>query len=251
MNIIDAIILGILQGFTEFLPISSSGHLVLGQKLLGIHVPGNTLEVILHIGTLFSIIFVFWKDIVSIFKNLKQSETQKFVGLLILGTIPAVVIGLFFKDSIEVFFDSSKIVGFMLLVTAALLFLTRFVNKNDKEINWKSSFAIGLAQAFAILPGVSRSGSTISIAMMLGISPSKAARFSFLLAIPALIGAGLLTALDIDTIQVSTNVLIVGFFSSFLSGWIALKWLLGLLKSGKFYWFGFYCLIVGLITIGF
>lgn len=249
MSLFDALVLGILQGFTEFLPISSSGHLVLGQKILGINMPGNTLEVVLHVGTLFSILFIFRKDLTTLLVNVKDSSTRKFIGYLIAGTVPAALIGLLFKDLIENAFDSTLLVGGMLIVNALFLFSTHFIHPGSKLVDLPRGVLIGIAQALAILPGISRSGSTISTAMVLGISPSDAARFSFLLAIPALVGAGLLTALDIEAVQTSMSVLATGFISSFISGLVALKWLLGLLKSGKFFWFGFYCLGIGILTM--
>lgn len=249
MDSFNAFLLGLLQGLTEFLPISSSGHLVLGQHLFGIGIPGNALEVVLHMGTLFSIILVFWKDLITILTNLHRPDQKKFAVYIIVGTLPVAAVGLLFKDTIEGFFDSTKMVGLMLLVTATILFLTRYLGKRNRDLDLKSALMVGIAQAFAIMPGISRSGATIGMGIFLGIPPATAARFSFIMAIPALMGAGLLTALNTDTIQVPVSVLLTGFFSSFLSGYIALKWLLGLLKSGKFHWFGFYCLIIGLTTL--
>ncbi len=251
MTNFDAIILGIVQGFTEFLPISSSGHLVLMQELLNLNLPGNQLEVVMHAGTLFSILFVFWKDLVTLTMSLTEKKSLTYVTYVVVGTIPAVIVGLGFKSQIESMFDSTLVVGINLLFTGVLLLATRFIQIKDREISIKSSVSIGLAQALAILPGISRSGSTISLALIMGIKPSEAARFSFLLAIPALMGAGLLTALDgfQASGQTSLMPLILGFTTSFATGWVALKWLLTMLKKGQFYWFGAYCFIIGTLTI--
>ena len=188
MNIIEALILGSLQGLTEFLPISSSGHLVLGQRFLDLSLPGNFFEVLVHIGTLCSILGVFRNDILK----------------LVMGTIPAVLIGLTLKDKIGQLFEHPFAVSYSLIATGLWLIMTKwFVNKHS-SINLKNGFLIGCAQAVAIIPGISRSGATIGAAMLLGISPEKAAKFSFLLAIPAISGAGLLTAIDIDTMNIAS-----------------------------------------------
>lgn len=250
MTVYDAIILGIIQGITEFLPISSSGHLVIAQVLLGINLPGNVLEVITHIGTLFSVIFVFWKELISIFKTIQNSATKIYILLLFIGTLPALVIGLGGKNIISGFFDSIYVVGGALLFTGIILLATQKLSFNNKQLNWKKSLAIGIAQAIAIIPGISRSGMTICTSLALGISGKDAAKFSFLLAIPAISGAGLLIALDMKggPISIPITQLIAAFISSFSVGYISLKWLLGLLESGKFHRFGYYCITVGLIT---
>ncbi len=252
MTFIDAIILGILQGFTEFLPISSSGHLVLGQHLLGIHIPGNTFEVAVHMGTLLSVVVVFSNDILNIVSSLQNRTTQKYVLAILVGTLPAVIIGLVFKEDIQSAFDNIRLVSGALMVTGIILISTRWASGKKESITLWQGLWIGIAQAFAIIPGISRSGSTISIGLLMGLDPKQTARFSFLLAIPALAGAGLLTALDAvssaETI-LPLSILSAGFISSFLVGWISLKWLLALLGKGKFYWFGAYCFILGFVTI--
>ncbi len=250
MNLFDVIILGVLQGLTEFLPISSSAHLVISQYLLGIQIPGNALEVILHVGTLFSVVAVFRKDIISLLSTLKESETQKYIFYIIIGTLPAVVVGLLFKEKIESAFDSVTLVAVMLLATGVILILTKWVKNRKKELNSGNGLLIGMAQALAIIPGLSRSGLTISMGLFLGIPAEVVARFSFLLAIPAIAGAGLLTTLDLigtDVTILSIPLVLTGFISSFIVGWVALKWLIGLLKTGKFHWFGVYCVGVGIL----
>jgi len=249
MTFIEAILLGIIQGLTEFLPISSSGHLVLFQSWLGISIEGNTFEVVVHIGTLGSILYVFWEDVSTILKNLSKKETQHQVGVLILATIPAVFVGFTLKDYFDILFDSTQSVSIALMVTGIILFISKFAKQNNSTITWKSGLLIGLAQAVAIIPGISRSGFTISAALLLGKNSREAARFSFLLAIPVIAGAGLLTAMDgILGESLSISIMLGGLISSFVVGVFALKWLIQWLESGKYYWFGAYCLIMGLIT---
>jgi len=251
MTIIEAIILGIIQGLTEFLPISSSGHLVIGQKVLGISVTGNVFEIVVHLGTLVSVLIVFWADIWQLITSLKSTSTQKYILALAIGTIPAVIIGFVFKDVISGAFDNIRVVSITLLITGIILLATKFIKTRLMDISIGRGLLIGIAQAMAIIPGISRSGMTISLGIYLGIAPGKAAKFSFLLGIPTIIGAGLLTGLDMVKSSepiLPGSVLIVGFISSLLVGWISLKWLLGLIRSGKFHWFGVYCIFVGLLS---
>ena len=251
MTIFEAVLLGIIQGLTEFLPISSSGHLVIGQKVLGISVAGNVFEIVVHLGTLVSVFIVFWKDIWQLITSLKSAPTQKYISAIIVGTLPAVIIGFLFRDVISEAFENIKVVAVTLMITGLILLTTKFINTKLKDISVGRGLLIGIAQGMAIIPGISRSGMTISLGMYLGIAPDKAAKFSFLLGIPAIFGAGILTGWDLTGSSEPTlalSVLIVGFVSSLLVGWISLKWLLGLIKSGKFHWFGVYCLLIGLIS---
>ena len=250
MNWLQALILGIVQGFTEFLPISSSGHLVLGQVILGIEHPGNEFEILVHLGTLASVLVVFLDDIKSLLLSLTSKKTQSFIIFVLVGSIPAVGIGLGFKDILEALFDNIASVSGALIFTGLILYCSSFVKQGDKEHSIVTSILIGCAQAVAIIPGVSRSGMTICAALFLGLSPKEAARFSFLLAIPAISGAGFLTVLDVSGgFQLPLSVSIVALVSSFSVGVVALKWLLGCLEQGKFHYFGIYCLAVGLITL--
>lgn len=251
MTLIDAIILGALQGITEFLPISSSGHLVLGQALLGIEIPGNAFEVVTHLGTLLSVFCVFWKDIISLVTSINQKETQKYISYILVGTLPAIIFGLGGKTMIANIFDSVQLVSGALIFTGLVLFLSKRLTSGSNPISMKNGIIIGLAQAVAIIPGISRSGMTITTAMALGVSGKEAARFSFLLAIPAISGAGLLTALDssFSAISIPFMSLFAAFLSAFIVGYISLKWLLGLLESGRFHLFGYYCIFVGLLTM--
>jgi len=250
MNIIDIIILGILQGITEFLPVSSSGHLVLAQYMLGIDSPGNTLEILFHVGTLFSVIYVFNKDIKSIVISLNEKTTQKLVIFIIIATIPAVIVGLIFKSHIINLFSSIVPVGYALLLTGAILTLSvNFKNRNE-SLSYLYSLLIGLSQAIAIIPGISRSGATISISMLLGIPPKEAARFSFLLSIPVITGAGLLGFLELESYDLLTpNLIITAILTSFIVGTLSLKILLKILEVGRFHFFGVYCVIAGIVAV--
>ena len=251
MTIFEATLLGIIQGLTEFLPISSSGHLVIGQKILGISIAGNVFEVVVHLGTLVSVLIVFWTDIWQLIKSIKSITTQKYILALAIATLPAAITGILFKDIILEAFENIKVVAITLMITGIILLTTKFIKTKLKDVSISRGLLIGVAQALAIVPGISRSGITISLGMHLGIAPEKAAKYSFLLAIPAIAGAGLLTGLDLTESSESAlplSILIVGFFSSLFVGWISLKWLLVLIRSGKFHWFGVYCILVGLIS---
>ncbi|NOZ74197.1 MAG: undecaprenyl-diphosphate phosphatase [FCB group bacterium] len=251
MTYLDAILLGALQGLTEFLPISSSGHLVIAQALLGIELPGKTFEVILHLGSLGSILIVFRNDIYSLIRTLHTSETWKFIGLLVLATLPAAVIGIAFDNQIDRAFDSPRLVAVSLWITGFILLSTRWFQSRGKTINWQRGLGIGFAQALAIVPGISRSGSTISLAMALGVPAKEAARFSFLLALPAILGAGLLTGLKVlksPEVSLSWSVSLIGFLTSLFVGWAALTWLIHLVSRGKFYQFSGYCFVLGLVA---
>ncbi len=250
MDWIQALILGIVQGFTEFLPISSSGHLVLAQAILGIEQPGNEFEILVHLGTLASVLLVFFNDIKSLLLSLTSKKSQLFIFFVLVGTLPAICIGLGFKNILESLFDNMDAVGGALIFTGLMLYCSSFIKRKNREHSIVTSILIGCAQAVAIIPGVSRSGMTICTALFLGLSPKEAARFSFLLAIPAISGAGILTVLDVSGgFQLPLSVSIVAFLSSFGVGVVALKWLLGWLEQGKLHYFGAYCLSVGIITL--
>ena len=250
MHMLEIIILGIIQGITEFLPISSSGHLVIAQNILSIKSPGNTLEVLFHFGTLMSVVYIFFKDIKQIFLTMNEKDNQLFIFYLIIATLPAIFAGLLLKDYFLKIFDNVHLVGFALCSTGILLILSKRFKNNQKAISFSSSILVGVMQAIAIIPGISRSGSTISICMYLGIPPKEAARFSFLLSIPVILGASILGFLEMESNNTFNYLtLTLAITTSFVTGVLALKILLKILNTGRFYFFGFYCLITGVSTI--
>jgi len=259
MTWIEALILGIIQGLTEFLPVSSSGHLEIGSVLLGVQSSENLLfAVIVHAATALSTIVVFRNDILEILKGLLQfkwNESWDFAIKIIISMIPVGIVGVFFEDEITAMFTGNLyLVGSMLLVTSALLFFTHFKKDNDKSVSKGAAFIIGIAQSIAILPGISRSGSTIATALLLGVEKSKATRFSFLMVLVPILGASLLKLKDYfeaplayEGLAVSS--IFVGFVASFVAGYIACKWMVGIVRKGKLTYFAIYCLVVGLIAI--
>jgi len=259
MTFIEALILGIIQGLTEFLPVSSSGHLELGTYFLGVQSEDNLLfSIILHGATACSTLVVFRKDILEIIIGIfkfEWNESTRFAAMIVLSMIPVGIVGVFFEDQIESFFGGNiLLVGAMLLVTASLLAFTYFSNKNDGEITFKNSFMIGLAQAIAIMPGISRSGTTISTALLLGVNKEKAARFSFLMVLPPILGAMLLKAKDfLENPEIAGNIsgmnLTVGFLAAFFSGLLACQWMIAIVKKGKLIYFAIYCGVVGLLAV--
>ncbi|WP_299249910.1 undecaprenyl-diphosphate phosphatase [uncultured Lacinutrix sp.] len=260
MNIIDSIILGIIQGLTEFLPVSSSGHLELGKAILGDNsVPQESLlfTVILHFATALSTIVIFRKDIIDIVKGLFKpgiNEDQRFAGKIIISMIPAVIVGLFFEEQLEQLFGGNiMLVGCMLLVTAALLFLADKAKNTKKKVGFKDALIIGISQAIAMLPGISRSGATISTSVLLGNDKTKAARFSFLMVVPLIIGKIAKDLLGGDLSFESQNItaLGAGFVAAFISGLFACTWMIALVKKSKLSYFAIYCVVVGLLAIGF
>lgn len=260
MNWIEAIILGIVQGLTEFLPVSSSGHLEIGSVLLGIEPSNNLLfAIVVHAATALSTIYVYREDLRDIVLGLfdfKYNDSWKFATLIIISMIPVGVVGLLFEDDIEKFFSGNlTLVGSMLLVTSALLFISHFARPSEGKVTFFKALFIGLAQAIAILPGISRSGATISTALLLGVEKSRAARFSFLMVLIPILGASLLKFKDyIEEPSLSRNVqvipLIVGFFAAFISGYAACKWMIEIVKKGKLTYFAVYCAIIGFIALG-
>ena len=259
MNNLDALLLGIIQGLTEFLPVSSSGHLELGKALLGDNsVPEESLlfTVVVHFATALSTIVVFRKDIVDIFKGLfkfKWNEEAQFSAKILLSMLPAVIVGVFFEEALESLFGGKiLLVGTMLIVTAALLYLADRAKDTAKKVSFPNALVIGIAQAIAILPGISRSGATISTSVLLGNDKAKAARFSFLMVIPLIFGKIAKDILDgaLTTQSGNVSILIIGFLGAFISGLVACTWMIKLVKRSKLSWFAIYCFIVGSIAIG-
>ena len=262
MDLIDAIILGIIQGVTEFLPISSSGHLELGKALLGIQIRENLLfSVILHLATALSTIVVYRKDIIVILIDLFKfvwNESTQFAAKLALSMFPVLLVGIFLKDEIASFFSGKIVlVGISLLITGILLLLTvrlKKVNTNKTTTTFSDAFIIGIAQAIAVLPGISRAGATISTALLLGVNNEKAAKFSFLMVLIPIMGASLLEIKDyLSLIDHSQSIgmlpLVFGFTSAFISGLAACVWMVKLVKKGRLEFFAAYCLFVGLLAI--
>lgn len=249
----EIVILSILQGIAEFLPISSSGHLVLGKSLLGLGDAGIRLDVALHVGTLVSI-FVFY---FSVIRRILVQREWSYVFKIILSAVPAAIVGILFKDALEELFASPKMVGFALLFTGAVLTVTRFLPRGGKEVSFVRALWMGLAQAIAILPGVSRSGMTLAAARTAKVDAEKAAEFSFLMSAPPIAGAALLEVMSslkateeaTAGTEVSWTLCAVGALLAALVGYFALKVLLKSLKSDKFWLFGPYCVLAGLVTI--
>jgi undecaprenyl-diphosphatase len=258
MNSIEAIVLGIIQGLTEFLPVSSSGHLELAKAILGDNsVPKESLAftVILHFATALSTLVIFRKEVFQIFKGLfefKWNEETKFSLKIIISMIPAGFIGYYFDDKLDVLFDKQiLLVGFMLFVTALLLLLADKAKDTTKKVSFFNAIIIGVSQAIAILPGISRSGATISTSVLLGIDRSKAARFSFLMVVPLIVGKMLkdIASGDFKLTSSETAPLLIGFAAAFVSGLLACKWMITLVKKSKLSYFSMYCAVVGLIAI--
>lgn len=258
MNIIDSIILGIIQGLTEFLPVSSSGHLELGKAILGDNsVPEESLlfTVILHFATALSTIVIFRKDILEIVTGLfkpKFNEDRQFAIKIIVSMLPAVIVGLFFEEQLEQLFGSNiLLVGCMLIVTAVLLFFADKAKNTNKKVSFKNAFVIGIAQAIAMLPGISRSGATISTSVLLGNDKTKAARFSFLMVVPLIFGkiAKDLLSGDLSLENQNITALAAGFIAAFIAGLFACTWMISLVKKSKLSYFAIYCAIVGVIAI--
>ena len=260
MSILEALILGIIQGLTEFLPISSSGHLELAKALMGSEAlpeEGLLFTVLVHGATALSTIVVFRKDISSlVFNSLKSqgNEERSFIGLIILSMIPAVFVGLMWEDEIEALFTGQiLLVGLMLLLTGFLLFYADRVKKTNRKVDGMRAFIIGVSQAIAILPGISRSGATISTSLLLGVDREKAARFSFLMVVPLIFGKLILDLKDLlegDIVIAGSSLpLIIGFLAAFVSGYLACTWMIALVKRSKLTGFSIYCWVVGIIAI--
>ena len=258
MEILRAIILGIIQGLTEFLPVSSSGHLEISKCIF----PSDMLAeesmlmtVVFHFATALSIIIIFRKDITEIFAGLlqfKNNDSFLFSVKIILSMIPAVFVGLFFETEIEALFGGQLIlVGSMLLVTGALLFLADKAKISEKKVGIKDALIIGISQAIAILPGISRSGATISTAVLLGIDKEKSARFSFLMVVPLILGKMAKDVLSGEISASDTNFLplLIGFIFAFITGLVACRWMIKLVKNSQLKYFAYYCFAVGVIVI--
>ncbi len=274
MDWLQALLMGIFQGLTEYLPVSSSGHLMIAGKLLGIQDPDQIMPftVVVHVATVLSTLTILWKEIVWLFIGAckrgkdfipsrygfsRLNDEQNYLLNIVISMIPIGIVGLFFKDFVEEQFKSLMVVGVCLLVTAVLLSFSYFAKPREKEhISALDAFIIGIAQAIAVLPGLSRSGSTIGTGLILGDSKEKLAEFSFLMAIPPILGMALLDGMDIIQNGVETAMasisplsLVVGFVAAYVVGCIACKWMINLVKRGKMIYFAAYCAVVGIATI--
>lgn len=260
MEWFEALILGLLQGLTEYLPVSSSGHLAIGSALFGIEGEETlAFTIVVHVATVFSTLVILWKEIDWIFKGLfkfQMNDETRYVINIIISMIPIGIVGVFFKDEVEAIFGSGlMVVGCCLLLTAVLLTFSYYYKPRQKaEISKKDAFIIGLAQACAVLPGLSRSGSTIATGLLLGDDKAKLAQFSFLMVIPPILGEALLDGMKLmkgEAIagDIPALSLIVGFVAAFVSGCLACKWMINIVKKGKLVYFGIYCAIAGALTL--
>ncbi len=260
MTWFEALVLGLIQGLTEYLPVSSSGHLAIGSALFDINGEENlTFTILVHIATVLSTLLVLGTEIVWILKGFfkfRMNEETRYVINIIVSMIPIGIVGVFFKDKVEAIFGSGlTIVGACLIVTAILLAFSYYYKPRQKEhISVKDAFIIGLAQACAVLPGLSRSGSTIATGLLLGDDKKKLAQFSFLMVIPPILGEALLDGLKIAKGEdlagdISGTALTVGFLAAFLSGCLACKWMINIVKKGKLIYFAIYCAIAGAVTL--
>ncbi|MEA1986906.1 MAG: undecaprenyl-diphosphate phosphatase [Candidatus Marinimicrobia bacterium] len=266
MEYLKVILLAITQGLTEFLPVSSSGHLVLVSEMFGINYPGITMEVFLHFGTFLSVLVVFRKEISKIFvsffknfwrvnnfrQNMKEDEYFAMSIFMLIAIIPAGVVGVFFKDFFESLFHNIHTVAIALIITGTILFLTQWAQNKNKKMNLLRALIIGISQAIAIIPGISRSGSTISAGLFLGMDKKKVARFSFILALPLVFGATILETKNIiGATAIDWRPILIGTVIAFITGFYAIKWILYSLLKGKFYIFSYYCVLVGFFVLAF
>ncbi|MBN1827502.1 MAG: undecaprenyl-diphosphate phosphatase [Candidatus Eisenbacteria bacterium] len=247
MGFAAALILGLIQGLTEFFPVSSSGHLVLGQAVLGVHAEGILMEVLLHVGTALVVLFFYREKVIDLLRPRFDRARNRYRIAIVAGLVPTGFAGVFLKDRIEELFERPGPTTIALAVTGVILLLTRLAPKRERELTYRIAFLIGVAQAIAILPGISRSGATIATALFLGLRRKEAAEFSFLLSVPAILGAALLTARDLGAEAAAGGVLLpalAGTAVAILSGYLALRFLVGIVLAGKIDRFGWYCLAV-------
>lgn len=260
MELLQALILGIIQGITEYLPVSSSGHLEIAEYLYGFEERKDLVfPILVHAATCLSSIIIFWKDIRVILGDLllfKWNESYEYASKIILSSVPVVILGLLFEKEIEAFFNQNMLlVGGALIFTGILLLITYWAPDGDKKVGWWQAVIIGISQAIAVTPGISRSGATISTALMMGIDRNKAAKFSFLMVIIPIMGKATLDTKDwlmadaaLET-GFSTPALLVGFIAAFVTGLLACNAMLKIVRTGKLYWFSIYCFVIGTVAI--
>lgn len=270
MTWFEALILGLIQGLTEFLPVSSSGHLEIGHAILGTTTEENLIfTVVLHVATVLSTLLVLWNEVAQLFKGtfttMKWNTEKDYVAKILVSCIPVFIVGVFFKDEVEAFFGNGLLlVGICLLITSTLLFLSEYLTKLrmrkqadgeeiGHEVTYKDAFIIGIAQAVAVLPGLSRSGSTISTGLLCGVKKSAMAQFSFLMVLIPVLGEALLDTLDLLkgelVVELGWVPMVVGFLAAFVSGAAACKWMIGIVRRQKLTYFAIYCLAAGALAI--
>jgi undecaprenyl-diphosphatase len=262
MNWLEALLLGVVQGLTEFLPVSSSGHLTIAQTLLGVEFQEGdmlTFDVAVHAATVCATLVVLWREVAWIlrgtFTTVKWNQEKIYAGKILLSMVPVFIVGMFFKDKVEAIFGSGLlVVGICLLITATLLLFAQYAKPREKaEISWLDSFIIGIGQAIAVLPGLSRSGTTIATGILLGNKKEEVAHFSFLMVLIPIFGAALLDAKDILSGEVESELsigcLVIGFIAAFVTGCAACKWMIEIVKKQKLIYFAIYCLAIGVFAI--
>jgi len=264
----DSILLGLVQGLTEFLPISSSGHLVLAKQVLSVSDVPITYDIFFHFATLLAVLTWFFKDIVILviaffhglnsilrgpgWKQIYSTDTGvRLIAAILIGTIPAVFVGLLLKDTIEDLFTDPSAVSVFLLITGFILLSTRWTKKGTGDVSIRKALIIGCGQALALFPGISRSGTTITAGLWSGIRPEKAAKFSFLLAIPAIFGAAVLefSSVSAEMLKSEAFLLLSGGFAAYISGLIAISVVMRIVEQGKFFWFGIYCIFIAVVSL--
>jgi undecaprenyl-diphosphatase len=256
MNWFEAIVLGLIQGLTEFLPVSSSGHLELGKYLFGINPEANFyFSVAVHGATVLSTILVLWKEISELFIGFfkfKLNDETKYVFKILISMIPVGIAGFFMNDIVNTYFTGNMIsLGIQFIISAGFLFMTLLIKPKERPITYLDSFIIGIAQAFAVLPAVSRSGATIATGMMIGNKKSEIAKFSFLMVLIPVVGANIveMKSGNISTEGTSFIVIALGFITAFISGYFACRWMINLVKKGSLLWFAVYCVAIGIVSI--
>jgi undecaprenyl-diphosphatase len=256
MNWLQALVLGLIQGLTEFLPVSSSGHLEIAKSIFGVDPDSSFFfTVAVHGATVLSTLFVFWKEIMNLISGslkFKMNDEKSYTLKIIISMVPVGIAGILLKDPIERLFNGNLVfIGLMLLVTSTVLALAHFIRKGERSIGFKDAFIIGIAQAIAVIPGISRSGSTIATGLMIGNKKEEIAKFSFLMVLLPVLGANLLEILTGDSSMNSAGwgSVFIGFIAAFVSGYFACKWMISLVKRSKLIWFSIYCAVVGLLSI--
>tara|TARA_B100000508_G_C11465280_1_gene281483 strand:- start:10877 stop:11674 length:798 start_codon:yes stop_codon:yes gene_type:complete len=263
VSVIEALILGIVQGLTEFLPVSSSGHLEIAKEVLGVKINSDDslfFTISVHAATALSTIVVFRDDIMMLLRLLFEkawwNAGRQYILFIIISMVPAVLVGLFYEKDIEMLFEGNLLlVGMMLIITGLLLYMTTRVRRRRGKIGFLNAFIIGVSQAIAIMPGISRSGATIGTSLLLGVEKTRAARFSFLMVVPLILGAMAKKIMDAEggMVIASDSILpaAVGFVSAFITGLLACTWMVNLVKKSKLDYFAYYCFVIGVISIVF